>query len=249
MAFFLKTWTALQNTSIQIAKKGSSVILSSLFGGVNSLYESVTGRGCPGSAQHYEGHDHCEFGGGSILPRGLVFGFDNGDYHANTYVGRWGKTDTDGYWTYAEGRLVERPTADFFAYITPGIDSSKLNISGATVSLEANGNCFVYNNSGYTSTIDIRIVNVESGLSSDEVSFSVTTGTTTLASISFDEIPVGNGGWQGYRIETSSTISPVSGADLYLNLQSLQIYETRAKSQPASSGTHTFDSTTLRTRP
>lgn len=253
MAFYLKTWTALRNISIQIAKRGTSALASSLFGAVNGLYESVTGRGCPGSSQLYEGHDHTDFAGGAIMPRGLVFGFDNGDHHTTidihlAWIEKWAKTDSDGNWTYQEGRLVERSQADFYAYITPGIDDTKLNDAGATVTLEADANVFVYNNSGLTTGIGVRVVNVENDVS-DEALFNVTNGTKVVESISFDGISAGSGGWQGYRIETYSDTGSTPALHVYLILSSFHLYETRIKTQPASAGSYAFDASAVQERP
>ena len=255
MGLIFKGWTQLATEAAQIAKEGAAYIGTNLYGSLNALYESLTDSAAPGSStQTFAGHDHTGTGGGAVLGRGSVFCFDTGSNYSNTAAKFWHVQKAAG-WTVAQGSMSgNRLGGDVHIYVTDGISQYVNNNSGNPCTLEAQvllyGNNFVVGGSGSRDVeIDFTIENNITGDSCTAATMTLTSNTDSLAWFNITDIPVGNGGWQSFTLNSSCTTTGSGTGQIDFKVCALNIVESRTYSQPASEGANTFDSSTARNRP
>lgn len=245
------TWTGLRHALIQNAKAGGHQLLTLLNANTNGLYEAMTGLPANGLTNvSIQPHDHTEEGGGAVLPRGKIGGFDYGPPLASAegYGVEFDAGDVatasyilaGGHAFAGNGIGSQIP-----AMVTSGIDSTKTNVGGVNpCTLRALALVSFKNASLSAMTANILLQNESTLGTSTATSVSIPASSTVTKWIEIAGIPLSTqSGLHFFRV--AFLLDQVG----FGNVSSVQIYETRADSQPESAGTALYDSVTAQARP
>jgi len=231
--------STLRHVEAQVAARGRSVSISKLVGTVHGEFELVTGTPPPGAGSRLlRPHDHCEIG--VPLPRNAQHTFDCGQRVGSGQGLRWqNQTAVDwfrpykgsfdySYITATNERFATKP-ANFHIYVTPNIDSDNTAVS---------------TNPCYLSVFGLVGINIACSLrfynrTLDQVSATISLTNTT----SIDEFS-GTCPCRGGVVNEIDVEMFCSTTSNLIVMHQLTFAETRTTSQPASSGTALYASST-----
>jgi hypothetical protein len=239
----LSGWNPQDYRRTHIGRQGLYNVGLSVANSTNAIYESLFGRAAPGASRAtVMPHDHTEEGGGAIVPRGRIWGFDHGykedgwEYEFSS--GHGGNTGIE------QEMFPDRPDADFWVDPTSGINGSKTNLSGNPCTLVAGICMWSLNSSGALASFRFRLKNVETNAVSSWATMSMSAYDKRTKQLRILDVPLSPiNGRQGFRVEVEGTESGI------VRIFALSIYETREQSQPASEGSHLYDSVAGSSRP
>ena len=237
-------WTPLHQRLIQISQPATFHILNNVYTDLNGMREWLTGAPTAGiSVQSVEGHDHTETGGGAILPRGLVDGFDQGENDStNGYMKEIDGTEVDTW--FDAGDDVLELDSHFYPHITDGIHSGKTNNSSAACTLKAHLVFYAQNDGVLSGSFRCRLKNLDTGATSSVVTQSLGVGSNDIDWKTITDVPLNpESGLHRYKLQFLGTRAGV------MRVFACQLYETRDQSQPASDGDYRYNETGATDRP
>jgi hypothetical protein len=210
----------------QIARAGRSTVVDNVLTHLNGLVERLGGIAAIGAATRaFRYHDHGPEGGTPLF-RGSIFSFDVGERSSN---------EAKFFYAINAGSTWESLAAEygmealFPAEVSDGIDSNSTNVSANPCALRAE----ITVRASFSVDFEVRIKNLTTGATSTEATGSGTTPQT----LSISDVPCVGGQTNFFDIEVYGDAAAPTLYFLGFNL-----LETRAESQPASSGTTTYSS-------
>ena len=238
-------WTKLNQGLVHTARPCTFHILNNLYTNTNGLREFVTGAPTRGiQVQTVEGHDHTERGGGAILPRGRLDGFDHGENDStNGYMKEIDGTEVD-VWYYADEDNDIGLDAHLFPEVTDGIHAGKNNNSSNPCTLVAHIFFFAQNDGGVTGSYRVRLKNMDTGDTSSHQTLSVGAGGDDVNWLEITDVPLNDeSGLHRYKLQVLGTVAGV------MRVFACTVFETRSESQPASSGSYRWNESGATDRP
>lgn len=221
--FVLRSFGALLQRSIEIARPVTSAIPVRWYAACGALYEAVLGKPAPGASfANFRGHQHTPESGGIPLAKGLVGGFGGGSTSAWSRGIEGGDADTWFDW-------IDDRSPHWYVQVSPGIDYRTTSKNGATCALELRA---IVELTGAATSGDIRIYNQTTGAYSSTASFS--TGFTRINSIVDIDVQPGENALVA-QVRTNATGGTVA-------LHECLFYEIEGNSQPQSAGANTYNS-------
>jgi hypothetical protein len=233
MGFVSQGFGSLLQRYFHATRQGAAQIPLRLYTNIGGLFVGATGSPPPGAASiDVAPHDHSTQAGGAPLPRGVIYAWNGGIQTGWAIAfGEGGgevpnNENTPGTWV-----AIAQREYSFDPPVTPGIDSTKLNLSGQPCTLEGWGIANLQGGVGLTGKV--RIYNHETGTYSSEAVLAL-----GYQEYFFVDIPCKGG------MDNRLTVEAQLSDDGTLYLYAGSIAETRRRSQPASAGAYRYDNLT-----